>query len=194
MLGLIRWQKGRKVEQIEPAEDNGGDVRITLVGGESSTVSMQVFNVWANRGVRAGLQQLTDPLKTPGMESLEIAAPGEEPVIIEEDEARWFAASAGPVIDKAPQDVMAYVEVIGPYFRTGKWRFDAAGTTFFASIEDREFLDRVHRKEYRFAEGDILKVRMRIQRGSGRTEPVRTILQVLEHIPAAPPEEQLDHG
>jgi hypothetical protein len=66
-----------------------------------------------------------------------------------------------------------------------KWRFSDGETTFYAAIEDVQFVARVDLGTERFAKNDMLRVRLRTRqtRGTdGDLHTERTVLQVLEHI------------
>jgi len=67
-----------------------------------------------------------------------------------------------------------------------KWRLGDGERTFWASIEDTDFLSRVERSEEAFRKGDILRctVRMRQSRGETGLQTEDSVLKVLEHLPA----------
>ena len=70
-----------------------------------------------------------------------------------------------------------------------KWRLNDGGSTFWATIADNSFLDRVNRREEVFAKGDVLRCEMRYEqfRSEAGLVTERTVTRVREHIPASRP-------
>jgi len=72
------------------------------------------------------------------------------------------------------------------FIEGNKWRLSSGDQTFYASVDDPAFVERVNQGE-QFAKGDVLKVRMRVvqSRGPSGLQTQRSIVEVLEHIPRA---------
>ena len=143
------------------------------------------------------------PLRQPGydqirLESKETDTPV-EPTTIGREEAPYFepdpmqlAAAESP--DEGECDTTLIVTKLS--FAEGpRWSFIERGATVVAKIEDKEFWEDVHRRKYKFAEGDRLRVRLRwkiVEKG-GKPKADNTVVKVYEVLPR-PRQMRLDGG
>jgi hypothetical protein len=121
-------------------------------------------------------------LSAPGVDRVELATGHMEISSVTQEESRYFVpvASSETVTDVV---VRMSLMVEAPVFKDGnKWRFSDGQQSFFADLDDREFLHRVNAGE-RFGKGDILSADVRInQQQSGlKLSAERTIVRVYEH-------------
>jgi hypothetical protein len=93
------------------------------------------------------------------------------------------AADGDTLLDQEREMI---VELVGLSFVPGhKWRVSDGAQTFWASIDDREFLRGVEEGIEAFRKGDMLRGRMRIiqtRRADGLHADYR-IVEVIEHLP-----------
>ena len=177
----VRELRGRKIDKVEVE----GDQTNIHVEGDVYNVTINEYKVFQDPGVREGLRAIVDPMKSEGVEMLEIGVEGQEPLSISRGEREYFHVSALPEEEVSVDESLRVVEVISPAFREdNKWRFAEGGATYYAEIVDEGFLGRVQRHEITFGQGDALHVRM-----NTRTNLVdnhftyeRRIIEVLRHI------------
>ena len=80
---------------------------------------------------------------------------------------------------RAPAGGVAFTE-------GNKWRFSDGDATFFATIEDPDFLAAVNLGIERFAKNDMLRVRLRTKQTRDATglHTEHAVVAVVQHIPA----------
>lgn len=181
LLGLLRWQRGRRIERVERI---GDEIHMT-VQDQSVNVTVNEYKVFIDPDVRRGLKSVIAPLERDGVDQLSIKAGVESPTIIEKGERESLASAPLPEEEVSLDTATAILEVISPVFREGnKWRFAQGGPPFWAGIEDEAFLERVARHGISFGRGDALKVRMEIRttRSGGELAFERRIVEVVDHI------------
>ena len=76
--------------------------------------------------------------------------------------------------------------IVSVNFEQGKWRFTDGTNSFWASVEDEEFLSRVDSRDVSFAKGDTLRIRYFIRQDlrAGRLSSEYIITKVLDLQPA----------
>lgn len=182
LLGLLSWLKGRKPSRVELL--NTGSVRV-FVDGESFDTETAVLELYRHIKLRKALEDaVVKPLRKEGVETFSVMQDEQVTVTLDRAAANWLVA---PEAEDEPIDDSESVislQIVNIAFRDdNKWRFSDGAGTYYASIVDQAFLERVNKNEEAFAKGDILKVRLhRRQWLSGedmRTE--YTVLEVLEH-------------
>jgi hypothetical protein len=135
-------------------------------------------------------------LSREGVEKLVFAETPESPpetVIRKEDLPAFDVAAADDEVLLEDEREML-VEIASVSFEGHKWRLSDGQQTFHATIEDPGFLHRVEIGREKFAQGDLLRLRMRVvqtRRPDGRLHSDYHVLQVLQHIPS-PTQTSLD--
>ena len=170
---------------------NDRNVRVTNTDGDVIVVANNTFNITMSEKAGEAVERFVRiPLRTEGIESLEIEANDAAPVRIHSTDADSFVPLDGTVAisdNMIRQTLMLH----GPEFEKGaKWRFSDGTSTFVAEMLDKAFQDRVDGGE-RFGKGDLLDVQMRVvQRrdGKNRISAERSISHVYDHLP--PPHQQ----
>ncbi len=99
-----------------------------------------------------------------------------------------------PLPDEVISDVtheMA-MEIVRLSFRDGNvWHFTQGDEELSAKIEDERFLERLHARELAFADGDIVRARVRnVSRRTGAG--IKTERRILEVLEVTPPPRQLE--
>lgn len=182
VLGVIRWLRGRDIDQAEETEDG-----YTLhVHDESLTINIDEYRAFVNPDVRRGYQALVEPMEDEGVDSVDLRAEGQEAERIERDERKYFEGASPPEEEVSTDESRRVLEVISVSFKEGNmWRFAEGEATYYAEIVDEDFLERVDEHEVTFGKGDALLVRMetRTTRAGGQLEYDRKILEVIEHMP-----------
>lgn len=192
LVQLIRWIRGRAIRRIEPID--GGRVRF-FVDEESIEVEDRVYKLLQDYKLRRALQGvIAEPLEREGIESVAAVNKKANDVqdvtfLIERDQARFFIAPDPQEEQLASDEYTATLQVLTLAFQDGnKWRFtEGGGNTFYATILDDDFLQRIRSNE-QFARDDIIRARVR------RTQRLTKdglkadyeIAEVLEHRSATP--------
>jgi hypothetical protein len=190
VVGLYRWQRGRKIDSAE----RKGDHYEIKIGGDVQLAPTTVYNVFVRQPVRDGFAALTKPLEREGVDSVSVKAGNAPPEIITKEEESFFASAPLPEEEISVDQGTAILEIISPAFRAGlKWRFAQGNETFFADIQDPNFLAQVALHSQLFGQGDALRVQLETttRRTSKGFAYERVILKVLAHIPAEKGGDQL---
>lgn len=165
LIEVLKWLKGRKPDKVV---QQGNNVDLILFG-QKKTVTNTV-NIFLNDvATRDALARAVQPLKQPGIERITIRPKlpdnTQEQVTIEKDEAAYFEADRFLLAppdepEEGERDTVLVISKLS--FREGpKWSFFERGATVSSSIDDPSFWEDVHRRKYKFAEGDRLRVRLR---------------------------------
>lgn len=192
VVRLIKWLRGRRITSVARTGDT---YSITTEDNSTTNITVNVYRVFADTGVRDGLKAITRPLEQEGVDQLEIRAEDREPVIIEKTEQAFFKSVTLPEEEVAVDTGRHTLEVVSPVFREdNSWRFSAGGGSFWARVADEKFLAEVGRHRTVFGRGDLLRVEMETRTYRQGTDLTyrRVITHVYEHISAESDGGQLD--
>jgi hypothetical protein len=186
LLGFIRWLRGRRIEREEPAP-RPGHVRIT-VEDASIEIPADVAKMYKRISIRRKARDVVAPLAREGVEEVRFAeAPGAVPeLVIDKGDVSAYETAAteeGDVLLDEEREMVAQLASVS--FEEGhKWRLSDGAVTFWAAIEDDEFLAYVKTRDELFGQGDLLRCRMRIvqTRRAGKLHTDYYVVQVLAHI------------
>ena len=188
LLGLIRWVKGRKIKSIKKTganvEING--LNVELDNGEAKVFSENEVKLFGAINIRRKMQAIIQvPLSKEGISKMKIGTEDNFQEITEEERNSFSIDDSGEeIIDEV--EIETNLTMLNIAFQ-GKWRFSDGVSSFYANIEDKDFLDKVHKNQIVFANDDILQVTIlrtqKIQNGELKTEQV--IKKVLGHRSAA---------
>lgn len=185
VIGLFRLFKGKKPDEVKPV----GTDKVELKSGPvSTTVNVNVFNLYGDSAIRDALDKVTKPLREAAVERIAVRQGNTEQTVFEKEEAEIFKAE--PLQLEAPSDESlggereAVLVVSRLSFEEGtSWTFFERGATVTAKIEDEQFWRQVHKREVTFGEGDLLKVRLvwEIEK-KRKLKQKNTIVKVLEKL------------
>jgi hypothetical protein len=185
-FGLVKRLRNRKIrsaEQITP-----GLIRLVLDDGTTIETPPQSFQLVLDAAYRKSLHDLVEPLRgNRGITSVVASAEGQSETVTRTD-LPAFEVPPTPDEELVDSETEVVLRPVNVAFSEGnKWRFHDGENTFYASIEDPEFLQAVELGTERFAKNDMLRVLLRTRQykvDSGlRSE--RTVIRVLEHLPGA---------
>lgn len=180
-IRLWKHLKGQPPSKVE--HNNSQEVTVTNNDGQIIQVQSATINlVFSDKGADAVEKFVRKALDSPGMDAVEIGTDKQRPERITQNEAKYFVPVA-PVDHLIDGLIDLYLIIEAPVFKDGnKWRFSDGQQSFFANIEDREFLAKVNAGE-RFGKGDLLHATVRItQEQTGlRITAERSIVKVHEH-------------
>lgn len=161
--GLCKWIGGRKIKSAKATRDG---VLVVAEDGATVSVTNNVWNVYTDRASRKSLEQTLAPLSQEGVTGFEIRNACDR-----SDKSALFSTDSSKLKDYAspeePSNTQTettaetekLVSIVSVNFDNGKWRMNDGGSTFWATIEDKSFIQKVDAGEYAFAKGDMLKIR-----------------------------------
>jgi hypothetical protein len=184
LLGLIKWLKGKLVVEESPGPEPG-EVTLKAEDGSQVTVKSEVAGLNRDPQIRKKAREVVEPLKRPGMDNLEIRSSAESSLRLEKDDVPAFEV---PEIEDAEvlseQEIDVYLDVLTAELEQGstrKWRFGGLGATFWAPIEDTEFMEKYSHREQLLGVGDRLHAKVKIiQKRDPSTSKIRLERQVME--------------
>lgn len=126
-------------------------------------VNALVYVLPSNKKFRKGLQGFMEPVRSEGIDVLELSSPEiEKPLIIDKKQADSFLL--GPSQPQHPGSTTremfmqpTTVVLEGDYV----WRFSEGKDQFAAKVEGTDFIARIDDGEIRFGKNDILRVGLR---------------------------------
>lgn len=181
LISVLRRLRGRHPVRIERNRD-AADVWVTET--EVVHVGAQVFELYQNVDVRTSLAKVLSPLERDGITGFGVISDDQVVLNLHDDEVCAFgSATTGltEIVSTAVLRKMLQIESLT--FKDGnKWRVHDGMATFYASIEDQEFIAKIDGGQ-RFGKGDVLIVDLRqVQSvGGGRLMYESAIVKVLEH-------------
>jgi hypothetical protein len=187
LFGFIKWVRGRKVE-ADPKPPDPGIVRITAPDGTTMDVPSEVWLLYARASARRKAREVIAPLEREGIDRLEFRPRRKEPpeLVVTEDDVEFFDLPDEPEEALTENERVTLVEIVHLGYETNKkWRLREGAASFNAPILDDSFWEKVHRREIKFAEGDMLRVRLRVVQtlsAAGRLSADHSVLQVLEVV------------
>lgn len=185
LIKLVKWINGRQVSKVEP--DEAGNITIHI-NNSTLTVSQSVVKLYNSGEIRKSLEGALKPLERDGIDEFQVKQRDVVLETITKEEYQHFKAKTADIEQALTEERrITHLEVIKPSFQENlKWTFSEGDGTVNADMGDKDFLDRLNRREIGFVKGDVLKVEMQTKTFHSvnglRTE--RKILKVLLIIPA----------
>jgi hypothetical protein len=183
LLWLIKLLRGERIESMEPLAN--GHIRVRLPDGTVLEALPETLATWEQLHARENARDVVEPLRRPGIDTVEFVDNGVSVLAIEKDDLLAYDASEPeeePLDDREENTVvtLATAALIGAY----KWRFSEGDNIFTASMDDPAFRARIDAGEA-FRKGDMMRVRMRtVQTRRGEKLHVeRMVREVLNHYP-----------
>ena len=163
---LIQMVKGRDIKNVSTKSDN--IVEIHLSDNETILTTSNTLKVYMDIDSRKYVEGVIKPIQYEGISNFEIRDPKnlnnkDAYVSINKKEVAYFKApsldDSLKEISDAPE-VEITVRITSPTFAEGqKWKLTDGNNTFWATIEDQEFLNKVNYGELRFGNGDLIRIR-----------------------------------
>lgn len=167
-----------------------GVTKVTFADGTEVEVANEVLKLNDHLSVRRSIRDMVSPVDEGRVETVRVR---------HREDLVEITATDIPALDP-PEDVPEVIEqfrreavlkIASVAFTEGnKWRLtDADGRTFYASIDDPAFVERVQNAQERFSAGDTLHVQLLSRevetQASGRHFE-HAVTEVLLHLPAQP--------
>lgn len=189
LLKLLGKLGGEKPKTIGFDESTKAALFI-LGNGNTIHVDQRTSHLYRDPRTMASANKVAIPLKRAGIKNLKAKKASEEIAVLEKKDFPELAAlpesfsalttehSSEPV----PQEKI--VRIVKPNFLSGKWSVSDGSKPYDVTIEDEEFMKKVHAREVGFYDGDYYKVVMtESQKLDGRgLSTARKIVRVVEPI------------
>lgn len=184
--GAVQLIKKMWNSQIDKSENiDEGTVKITFE--DKTTIEVPKESIEAAKSIefRQSVKEVVKPLETNGIEGMDFYNQKEITTTIKKEEKEAFNI---PDIEDRELEVTEselYLQIINVAFEHGKWRFSNGSDTFYASIEDDNFINSVKKNQQQFGSTDTLKVKLRTAQKidkNGKLKSDFTVLKVLEHV------------
>ena len=188
LFALIRSLHRRRVIRQERPEP--GIVRLVFDDGTTLDVPSVVLDLYQSSRLREHARDIVKPLSQEGVDRVEIAVDNDpERVVVLKDQVTAFDVPEAPDLAIGDRETDMALTIASIAFNEGnKWRLSDGDRTFWAAVEDTDFLDRVEAGEP-FRKGDILRCQLRVQQWQTE-DGLKTdysVIRVVEHLPAVRP-------
>ncbi len=188
IFSLIKKIANRKVTGIEHSGKE--EVTLTLSDGTKITVTDGILKVFLDVRSREDIEKIVNPVGNEGIDRFELRNPerpnDQNPIEkIEKSDVPNFAAPPADETEetfpKTPEQELTVKITLLNFARGQKWKLTDGNNTFWARIEDEEFLDKVE-KGQNFANGDMLRIRYYTQQSikNGNLSSDYVVTKVLE--------------
>lgn len=195
-VSLGKRLRGRKIESREPALGAIDEEVITTPDGEQIQAPTPVINVTQNYYFNDGMQDVIEPTKRPGVDTLKMPASDGEEVELDASDAISFAPRIEDGIEtQIVKD--AILEIERAAFDGGMWRFarifddDRVPQSLNAIIEDERFLQNVEHSQTAFKKKDRIRATLEttISKPRGKRAVYHYVVsQVHDVLPFTPPD------
>lgn len=192
MLGLALFLRRKQV--TGRSDDPVAGTTTLVVNNTTIVYPTIVVDMYQSDSIRQHAKRLVSPLTRPGIDELRLeptaprAVAPVAPVTIRADDVDAFDVPTLPEVVINDRETEMVLNIASVSFAEGnKWRLSDGDHTFWASIDDEDYVARVERGEEAFRKGDMLRCSLRIRQWQGE-EGLQTeyrVVRVLEHVPAA---------
>ncbi|MBR0290140.1 MAG: hypothetical protein IJQ82_14280, partial [Selenomonadaceae bacterium] len=142
-----------------------------LNDGEKILTDENTLKIFLDIKCRISIEKIIEPINHDGIESFELRKPDsketDNPIIsVNKEDAGFFTAPGNETEDEElspTQEQEGIFKIVTVNFENGKWKFNDGNGTFWASVEDEQFNEKVKMREVNFACGDMLKVKFYTQ-------------------------------
>jgi hypothetical protein len=177
---------GRRILKQE-ADPAAGIVRLTLDDQTTIEIPSDALRLYGNIAIRKQAREVVAPVTRGGIEVVKFQSRRESSVSVEitGPDAEAFEVPETEAFPVAEDVAQLAVSIVNVAFAEGnKWRLSDGENTFWATIEDRQFVRRVKDGVEAFRNGDALRVQMKVVQtmDSEGLHIERSIVEVLEHI------------
>lgn len=163
LIGLIKFLNGKTPSKIEAHGDTETFEIRTAEEVETFEVDLLTGRLYRSRIVKQSLARVLKPLEQEGVDVFASGINGVTQNVVTKADLPAFieaALEAEVVSDVLTQGVLLQIE--SAVFKDGnKWRLNDGSTSFFATIIDPEFLQKIESGAERFGKGDLLMVDLR---------------------------------
>lgn len=183
LVFTIALLRGRRVKTTKPAE-SAGYLKVTLEDGETVEMDERVAAMTRSVTIRKATREVVRPLERSGVDSFAVRTDTTTVEILKEQVGAFEVPEIEPVEVIANEFEMAVMIEAAVFKEGNKWKFNDGGGTFYAAIEDKDFLAKIDAGQP-FHKGDSLKCVVRQQQFQTTTglKAEWSVVKVIEHIP-----------
>ena len=182
LIGLMKTLRGRKPSKIEYKDNTAILTVLDEETTERLVVDLNTGKLWQDKTVRKSLHQVVRPLSSDGIDVFVAGRSSNPEIVVTKDEVEWFPYDDSAVeLNSSIIEQLCAIESV-TFKDENKWKLNN-GQTFYAFMEDQEFLKGVSNGQIRFGKGDRLRVSLKIvqQERNGKLETSYHVLKVLDH-------------
>lgn len=195
--GAIQCVKKLAKTKIAKREDvSDGKTKITFEDKTTIEIPKESLEATKNIEFRKSMKEVINPLQSDGIDGIDFYHEKEASVKISKEDVPAFDVPEIEDKELETVDSEVYLQIINVAFEHGKWKFSNGTNTFYAAIEDEEFIDAVKKNKQQFGSTDTLKAKLRTSQTldkEGKLKSEFTILKVLDHV-EGPKQLELDLG
>lgn len=165
LFWLIKKARGRAAKRAIRLQD--GNIELIFPADahsqveEKVTVDAETLRLFRDLKVRKYAEQSVKPLERRGIDCFSMRPAGTEkkeaPVIVKKTDLSYFQTPevTETLLVTSPAEV-AYTIINISFTDDGKWKLNDGQSVVWASIDDKEFKEKVNKGEVAFVKGDIL--------------------------------------
>lgn len=180
VIKVVRWIRGRPIKKIE-----SGECKATIfIEDESLEIELEVLELIRDYELRRAIEAVLEPLEIDGIDTFAVGTDTSVHEVIKKEQAVWFKSPPPASIELGVSKYQKTVQIERIEFSaSNKWRFFDGSGSFYASIIDPVFLQKITMNEATFGRGDALRVVIEeTQRIDGdKLKSDYVILEVLDH-------------
>jgi hypothetical protein len=191
VMQLFKRLKGRPPSSSTKLQD--GNVSIEIDNSTHIHVNADVFQAYSDRGVWTAVDGVVKPLRTKGIDTLEINDPTGSVVksITNQEVEDSHDLAVIETVSGLPADAeildegehIAVCRIVKLSFDDRYiWTFTDGSRQFNAHIADEQFWNKAKDGEFAFASGDVLRVRLWVRNWRDRNGKIHGEYRVLEVI------------
>ncbi len=186
LIALIKFLKGKRPNKIIENEDKTFSI---WKDGKSVIFEQKVIELYKDYKLRKSFEDLISPLNKTGIEDFVVKENDKTDFLchVRKDEKDWFLCPDSKEEEVGePKVFETYISIINLSFKEGnKWFVNDGNESFYITVEDEIFLQKIDDSIIKFSKGDILKVKIRkVQFYNFDKKSLRSeyfVEQVLEH-------------
>jgi hypothetical protein len=161
VLQVITWLQSRPLKNVIRLDD--GTMKLEVETGESLVTAAEVVSIISSVKARQALEKAVYvPLRKEGYDSVGFSHDKKNFHTITKDESVHFVSPPLEARVIAEPEYEVTLQILSAAFQeSNKWRFTDGSNSFFAEIQDIEFLERVRDNVEAFSKDDRLHVRLK---------------------------------
>ena len=160
LFALLLFLKGSKPTKII---ENGDGSFVVYRDAKQIRVEKKVLSLYKDFKLRKSLEGCLEPLKKDGIDDFGIIHNKENICLVKKESANYFDCPQ-PEQTKIEEDITftTSVNIVNLSFKEGnKWFVNDGQSSFYAIVEDEDFLNKIQNSLVEFSKGDILSVKIR---------------------------------
>lgn len=180
------WKHLQGENPVSTMTLNDGSIQVENKHGQVAIYRAETINIITHPDAAQAAQRFAAKPLTQGMDSVSIMHDTEQIAEANSVDAPFIGALIARET-LTENFITQWVLLESPVFRDGnKWRFSDGSSSFWADVEDRDFLNQVESGR-RFGKGDRMFVEMRLRQSGTVTalKQDRAVVRVIDHKPPA---------